>query len=196
PLRRHRGGRRFGLANRGAQLNTMTQHEGLRQRAGDAAEIADRRMWRGRAPAARGRRLLAALSAGSAVAVLLGAGVTPASARQTFIVNDPTDARDAQPADGVCSSTHSSPTFRSCTLRSAMWEATLTSGAIVLPAGVFRLTIPPGGEATGPGNPFVGDLDVFPGADIRIIGAGVRNTFIDGGNTSRIFDVEVHGALS
>jgi hypothetical protein len=153
-------------------------------------------MWRERAPMARGRRLLAALSAVSAVAVLLGAGVTPASARQTFIVNDPTDARDAQPADGVCSSTNSSPTFRSCTLRSAMWEATLTSGAIVLPAGVFRLTIPPGGEATGPGDPFVGDLDVFPGADIRIIGAGVRNTFIDGGNTSRIFDVEVHGTLS
>ena len=137
------------------------------------------------------RRTIAALLAVSTIAVLPAAGVAPASAQPRFLVNDTTDAPDAQLADGLCVATNGS-----CTLRSAMWEATLTNGTVVLPPGVFRLTIPPGGEATGPGNLFAGDLDVFGGAAIRVLGAGVGATRIDGMNTNRIFDVEVHATLS
>ena len=148
-------------------------------------------------PAARGWRcLIAALSALSVTAVLMAAGVAPASA-QTFPVNDTSDAPDANLADGKCASTNQTSTHPSCTLRSAMWEAQLVTPAIIdLPPGVFRLTIPPGSEATGPSNVFAGDLDVFNGTDIRINGAGVDATFIDGGNTNRIFDVEAHGTLT
>ena len=69
-----------------------------------------------------GRRMIGALSAVSAIAVLLAAAAAPASAQPMFFVNDPTDAPDAHLADGRCDSTNTSPAFRSCTLRSAMWR--------------------------------------------------------------------------
>ena len=159
--------------------------------AGDAAEISDCGRGSDSAASARGRRTIAALAAVSTIAVLPAAGVAPASAQPRFAVNATTAARDRNLADGMCISTNNS-----CTLRSAMWEASLTNGTVVLPPGVFRLTIPPGGEATGGSDPFAGDLDVCCASDIRVIGAGVDNTRIDGMNTNRIFDVGVHGTLS
>jgi hypothetical protein len=144
--------------------------------------------------AAWARRVIAATSAAT---VLIAVAAVPASAQMTeYLVNDTSDAGDANKADGDCKSTNSTtnPPFVSCTLRAAMWEAVLKPLPIRLPPGVYHLTIPPGGEASGPSDLWAGDLDTLSGT-ITIKGAGVRSTIIDGGNSTRIFDVHEHTTL-
>jgi hypothetical protein len=83
--------------------------------------------------------------------------------------------------------------MRGCTLRAAVWEAELAGGTVVLSPATYRLTIPPGAEASGPANPFAGDLDIDDPIDV--VGAGVGVSVIDGMNTNRIFDVHRGGSL-
>src|SRR4029079_14318295 len=74
----------------------------------------------------------------------------------TFVVNSTLDATDVLPGNGACS-----PATAVCTLRAAVQEANALPGThvIVLPAGIYRLTIPGRGEVRGA----TGDLDIISG---------------------------------
>jgi hypothetical protein len=94
-----------------------------------------------------------------------------------FIVDDPADAVDATPGDGICAT--ATP---SCTLRAAVMEANALAGAdtITLPAGLYTLSITGVDEVAdnsqGPWEALVvsdasiGDLDITQ--DVTITGAG------------------------
>ncbi|HEY7730537.1 MAG TPA: hypothetical protein VH950_06515 [Gaiellaceae bacterium] len=126
------------------------------------------------------------------VAVVVGP-IEVSRAAPVFTVAVPEDAPDAAP-DGNCASTY----LGLCTLRAAIQEAERAGGGVVvLPVsglGDFRLTIPPGPEATGPPSNATGDLDIS--TTIRVEGAGVDVTAIDGQGAHRIFDVHAGGALT
>jgi parallel beta-helix repeat protein/predicted outer membrane repeat protein len=94
------------------------------------------------------------------------------SVPSTFTVNTPLD--DVTPANGKFS------------LREAITKANTTAGAdtIVLPAGVFKITLAGAGED---GN-LTGDLDVSDSLIIR--GAGSSLTFINGRQLDRVFDIQ------
>ena len=95
--------------------------------------------------ARRWRLFAAALTALSAIAVILVVGATLSTAAPIFTVVDTTDAPDAQ-LNGVCASTY----LGLCTLRAAVQEAEHAGGAIIyLSPGIgdYRLTIPAGPEA-------------------------------------------------
>jgi hypothetical protein len=156
------------------------------------------------------RRLLnwrvfaAALSAVTAIAVILVVGTTLSRAAPSFTVIDPTDAPDAQ-LNGVCASTH----LGLCTLRAAVQEAEHAGGAIIfLSAGIgdYRLTIPAGPEADPtlqcPAQPpapsscpsnRTGDLDIR--TNIHLNGISPDSSVIDGASINRIFDVHAGGTL-
>jgi CSLREA domain-containing protein len=101
----------------------------------------------------------------------------------TFTVNSTLDVVDSAPGDGVC---ETAPGNGVCTLRAAIQEANALAGAdvITLPAGTYRLTIPGQGENSAAS----GDLDITD--NVAIAGAGPMNTFIDGGQLDRVFDVD------
>src|SRR5262245_41997422 len=88
----------------------------------------------------------------------------------TFVVNSPLD--DPTPGGRL-------------SLREAITRANTTVGGetIVLPAGVFKITIPGAGED---GN-LSGDFDITDEVTIRGAGAGL--TFIDGQQRDRVFDI-------
>lgn len=82
--------------------------------------------------------------------------------------------------------------FHMASLRGAVIRIDTTHTAadtITLPAGTYTLSIPGGGEASSPGNPAVGDLDVrFTGLTIQ--GAGPASTIIQQtSGTDRVVDV-------
>jgi hypothetical protein len=146
-----------------------------------------------RAAAAPSRRLAAALATVSAIVVMLGAGAAPSRAQPlpVFGVTDPTDAPDFH-LDGRCESTY----LGLCTLRAAIQEAEHAGGGIVFLSagfGPYRLTIPPGAEATGPPSNATGDLDIS--THITVTGVGPDVSVIDGVNAHRIFDVRRSGFL-
>jgi CSLREA domain-containing protein len=104
-------------------------------------------------------------------AALLSAAPTQA-AGATFTVTKTADTND-----GVCDS--------DCSLREAIVAANASPDAntIVIPAGVYSLTIPGANEDAGA----TGDLDV--GGDVTIAGDPIGTTIVDGGLLDRIFDV-------
>jgi CSLREA domain-containing protein len=87
-----------------------------------------------------------------------------------------TVTKTADTADGVCDA--------DCSLREAVVVANTLAGAdtIVIPAGVYTLTIAGRGEDAG----VSGDFDVKD--DLTINGANARTTIIDGGGLDRLFD--------
>jgi hypothetical protein len=102
----------------------------------------------------------------------------------TFTVNSTDDLPDDLTKPGIC---HTA--INTCTLRAAVMQANRTSGAgatIIIPAGIYTLTIPAGGEEGG-------SLDLTTPASglpvITIIGAGASTTIIDGNQLDRVFDV-------
>lgn len=98
-----------------------------------------------------------------------------------FTVNSTADATDANPGDGVCETAAGNGV---CTLRAAVMETNILAGShvIVIPAGVYTLTIPGQDDDAA-----VGDLDIKKSLEIQ--GAGANTTIVDGGQLDRVFDV-------
>jgi large repetitive protein len=99
---------------------------------------------------------------------------------QTFTVNSLNDAVDANPGDGLCETATGN---HECTLRAAIQEANALFGTdtIEVPAGTIVLTLAGAGENLSAS----GDLDITDG--VRILGAGMDQTIIDGGGLDRVF---------
>ena len=110
----------------------------------------------------------------------------PAAAAPVFGVVDTTDSPDIAPGDGQCAAQYQGV----CTLRAAVQELEAQGGGeIVLPAGIFKLTIA-GGSAVDSGS---GDLEITKA--IKVAGDGAGTTVIDGNNAHRVFDIHSGGAL-
>src|SRR6185503_1199896 len=94
---------------------------------------------------------------------------TPAS---TFTVTKTTDTND-----GICDA--------DCSLREAILAANAQVGAdsVIVPAGIYTLTIPGTDEDAGA----TGDLDIR--GDVTLTGAGTALTVIDGGGIDRVIEV-------
>lgn len=105
----------------------------------------------------------------------------------TFTVNSLNDAVDLLPGDGVCDS--SAQPNSQCTLRAAVQETNALSGAdtIILPAGIYTLTIPGVGENLAA----TGDLDLND--NLTLTGAGAATTIIDGGALDRVLHLNTSG---
>lgn len=121
--------------------------------------------------------------------VLLGLLALPGAAHAAeFTVDSRVDAVDGVVGDGACDSAQEGV---GCTLRAAVQEAGAAGGAstITLPAGEYRLTIPPIPQAgsIADNEPANGDLDLA--ASITIQGAGVGATVVDGGGIDRVFSI-------
>jgi CSLREA domain-containing protein len=103
---------------------------------------------------------------------------------RTLTVNSLIDRVDAAPGDGSCETAAGN---RECTLRAAIQEANALDGidSIELPAGTITLTLAGAGEDLSAS----GDLDVT-GA-VRIVGAGMDLTTIDGGGLDRVFHLSI-----
>ncbi|MFL5846070.1 MAG: choice-of-anchor Q domain-containing protein [Solirubrobacteraceae bacterium] len=121
-----------------------------------------------------------------AIALALTLG-TPAAHAATFTVDDPVDAPDAKPGDHQCNTAAAT-----CSLRAAIQEADAADGddAVVLPAGVFRLVIPPSFEAGSAADNEAGNGDLDMTGVLTVRGAGARRTTIDGGGLDRVFSSE------
>jgi CSLREA domain-containing protein len=101
----------------------------------------------------------------------------------TLTVNSTADAADVAPGDGVC---ETAPGNRTCTLRAAVQEANAAAGAgvIILPAGIYTLTV------TGPGEDAArtGDLDIRN--NLTLSGASAGTTVIDASRLgNRVFNI-------
>lgn len=114
-----------------------------------------------------------------ALLLLLLWGALPAQAA-TFIVNGTADSHDDALSDGVCEDADGV-----CTLRAAVEQANALDGhdTIVLPAGVYTLTLPAGG-----------DLDVLDDTSIRGEGAGA--TVVDAAWVDRALHLHAGQALT
>jgi uncharacterized repeat protein (TIGR01451 family) len=97
----------------------------------------------------------------------------PVQAAPTFSVNSTLDEPDAFVGDAVCSSTPSGQ----CTLRAAVQEGQAVNRAVVVPAGLYELTL--------------GQLVVTQ--NLTLTGAGSGKTKLDGKLMSRIFDIGATG---
>lgn len=134
----------------------------------------------------------------AALGMLGSAGVASAA---TYTVNDQSDAPLASPTNKSCQTATGT-----CTLRAAVQASDNNGGpnTIVLPAGDYKLTIPPQGYPQNPtcsstydygadgcdGNdPAHGDLDVSNGNTLTITGAGSATTTIDATKVDRAFAV-------
>jgi CSLREA domain-containing protein len=120
--------------------------------------------------------LVAVLSLALAVGSYSALRANPSS----FAVTSTTDAGDANPGNGLCATMGGE-----CTLRAAVQEANALGGdnTIVLPAGVFTLTIPGADEDAAA----TGDLDIT--ANLSIAGIGPSTTIIDGGGLDRVIHI-------
>lgn len=115
------------------------------------------------------RRASVALSAALFFSLFLQVSVSHAA---TFTVNSTADAPALNPGNGICITAAGT-----CTLRAAIQAANEPHGGadtIVLPAGIYVLTIPGANEDAAA----TGDLDITQ--DLTIIGAGAATTIIDG----------------
>jgi CSLREA domain-containing protein len=123
------------------------------------------------------RRVRPVLLAGMLVAVCAthAAGIS-------FTVDSTEDTADAAAGNGTCADA-----LGRCTLRAAVQEANASAGpdVIMLPAGVFRLTLV--NPAFGDDQAATGDLDVND--SVTIAGAGAPVTIVDGNGSDRVFDV-------
>ncbi|HJQ85505.1 MAG TPA: choice-of-anchor Q domain-containing protein [Candidatus Binatia bacterium] len=132
---------------------------------------------------------LASLAGSLAVAVLVLAGVRPSgAASKLFIVNTVVDAVDATPGDGTCAT---AGTF--CSLRAAVQEAGFVKQAddvaILLPAGVYRLTL---ANAPGPcpsGKTGALQLNNGKAHTVLISGADPSTTIIDGNQLDGVLSI-------
>jgi CSLREA domain-containing protein len=95
--------------------------------------------------------------------------------------------------DGICD-TH-------CSLRDAVMASNLLGGdnRILLPVGIYTLALPPDygeeGEVYDEDLNLNGDLDVLSGS-LTLVGAGQRDSIVDGGALDRLFEVEAGAALT
>ena len=107
----------------------------------------------------------------------------------TFTVNSVNDAVDLVAGDGICDS--SAQPNDQCTLRAASQETNALAGAdtIMLPAGIYTLTIPGIGEDLAA----TGDLDFR--ASLTLLGAGAATTIIDGGALDRVCQLVTSGSI-
>jgi hypothetical protein len=90
---------------------------------------------------------------------------------------------DADPSDGLCRTATGT-----CTLRAAVMAANARPGSTIeLPAGHYRLTIPPNPDLLNgrTADPTTGDLNILEPTTIE--GAGARGTVIDAGGIDRVF---------
>jgi CSLREA domain-containing protein len=108
----------------------------------------------------------------------------------TFTVNSTLDKIDDNAGDGDCHTASGT-----CTLRAAVMEADMASGAgatIIVPAGIYTLTIP-ADVADGANN---GDLNLTTPASadplISIVGAGASSTIIDANQNDRVLSVDAN----
>lgn len=125
--------------------------------------------------------LLAAALTAAAAAVPSPALAAPAPAAIT--VDSTEDAVDADASDGVCRTIAGT-----CTLRAAVMAANAAPGSTIeLPAGHYRLTIPPNPDHLNgrTADPTTGDLNITAPTTVR--GAGARQTVIDANRVDRVF---------
>ncbi|MCP4248991.1 MAG: CSLREA domain-containing protein, partial [bacterium] len=96
----------------------------------------------------------------------------------TFVVTRTNDRVDAAPGDGVCATLGGH-----CTLRAAIMEANALAGedTIEVPAGVYLLSLVGDAEDAA----MTGDLDITD--PLRILGAGLDDTVINGIGADRVF---------
>lgn len=139
-------------------------------------------------------RIAPQLLAGALVAL---APAAPASAK-IFTVDEPEDAVDDNPGDGVCQGTYfeiGSSKF-GCFLRAAVDEANALAGpdVIEIPDGTYLLGIPGAGENGAD----TGDLDVTDELTIRPVdpSGGPEGVILDGDGLDRVFDVRVGSELA
>lgn len=106
----------------------------------------------------------------------------PARADTLFTVNNSADATDAAPGNGVC---ETAPGNAVCTLRAAIQESNALTGTdtIVLPAGLYPLTLPGLNEDAGA----VGDLDLS--SSLVISSTGALPPVINANHLDRIFHI-------
>ena len=132
---------------------------------------------------APGRRTSQTLVSLAAVILLALAAPAAYAASITYRVNSTLDMPDASPGGGRCVTASGA-----CTLRAAMMEADMHPGnntTIVLPPGVFKLTIPPGLLPFVPYYAARGAL--YSRYTATVIGAGARKTIIDANHLDRAF---------
>ena len=122
------------------------------------------------------------------LAILLSAAPAGA-ALVSYIVNSTLDAVDAMPGNGACATAATT-----CTLRAALQEAAFqptNDFLILVPSGLYRLTLAiPSGQTCGDKDSN-GDLDVRSGKAraITIAGTDPSSTIIDGNQLGAVFDV-------
>lgn len=106
---------------------------------------------------------------------------TPTAYATNFVVNSTADAVNANPGNGVCETAVPGQ----CTLRAAIQKANALPGpkTIILPAGIYTLTIP----GTFEDEAATGDLDITD--DLILIGEDAATTIIDGSTLDRVFDI-------
>lgn len=129
------------------------------------------------------RRFAASMGLGLSLAF------TASAAAKTFTVTTEADS-----SDGACTATL-------CSLRDAVVAADKVGGssAITLPAGEYKLTIPPSCNSSGgcdADDPAHGDLDIKAGASVSISGAGAGNTIINANHLDRALAVQKGASLS
>ena len=142
-----------------------------------------------------GRRRVAPAGIAVAVAAILGLEAAVASPGANFVVNSTRDAVDVLAGDGACVTSAGT-----CTLRAAIQEANAHPGAdaIHVPAGAYRIAIPPLNQ----NDVTTGDLDITD--SVTIGGAGAGTTIVDGGvpapgsppqvpGLDRVFEVAIDG---
>jgi hypothetical protein len=132
---------------------------------------------------AAGRRTSQTLLSLAAATVLALTAPAAYGASVRYTVNSTLDMPDASPGGGRCATASGT-----CTLRAAMMEADTHPGnktTIVLPAGVFKLTIPPGLLPYVPYYAARGAL--YNRYTATVVGAGARRTIIDANHLDRAF---------
>lgn len=102
-------------------------------------------------------------------------------------VDSTVDAPDAARGDGRCATDAGR-----CTLRAAIMEANAAPGLdqVTVPSGVYKLGI----EGTGEDAGATGDLDITD--DLRLLGAGTGETYVQGAGIDRVLDIHVDARVT
>jgi CSLREA domain-containing protein len=147
----------------------------------------------------RNRTAQAALAAALAMAANWAAPASVSAAAEAeaagpteFTVDTTADAVDTDSSDGLCRTATGT-----CSLRAAVMAANSRPGStITLPAGGYRLTIPPNPLLVigSHPDPSTGDLNINAPTTIR--GAGTRTTVIDANRIDRAFRMRADTRLS
>ncbi|WP_432188088.1 choice-of-anchor Q domain-containing protein [Streptomyces sp. Tue6028] len=127
--------------------------------------------------------LAASLAAFAGPLAVTPAHAQAASVPATIKVDSTADAVDADASDGVCRTAEGT-----CTLRAAVMAANAQPGSTIqLPAGRYRLEIPPNPDLLNgrTADPTTGDLNIT--APTTVQGAGARDTVIDADHIDRVF---------